>query len=82
MTDTPMPNKISCKHGHLARSCQICDLERELAEAKAELAEAKVDFAMQVNLATVAECTCGGVGPDDKHTCPACMVYHRLKGTP
>jgi hypothetical protein len=24
------------------------------------------------------ECTCGGVGPDDKHTCTACMVYHRI----
>jgi hypothetical protein len=23
-----------CKHGHLARSCNICDLERELADMK------------------------------------------------
>ena len=23
-------------------------------------------------------CTCGGGGPDDKHTCPACQVFHYL----
>jgi len=25
-------------------------------------------------------CSCGGGGPDDPHTCPACMVWHRMKG--
>ena len=25
-----------------------------------------------------AQCSCGGGGPNDKHTCPACHVYHRL----
>ena len=24
-------------------------------------------------------CTCGGGGPDDPHTCPACMVWHRMQ---
>jgi len=24
-------------------------------------------------------CSCGGGGPDDPHTCSACMVWHRLK---
>lgn len=28
--------------------------------------------------AVMQECSCGGGGPDDKHTCQACKVYHRL----
>lgn len=23
-------------------------------------------------------CTCGGGGPEDPHTCPACMVFHYI----
>jgi hypothetical protein len=29
---------VACKHGQLARSCDICDLERELTAARAEVA--------------------------------------------
>ena len=25
-------------------------------------------------------CTCGGNGPDDPNACPACAVWHALKG--
>jgi len=32
----------------------------------------------ELNNAVMNECSCGGGGPDDKHTCPACQVYHRL----
>jgi|GEM_PF-4702902 len=32
MSDTP---RRDCKHGHLARSCEICFLEKELAAAEA-----------------------------------------------
>lgn len=32
----------------------------------------------ELNNAVMNSCSCGGGGPDDKHTCPACMVYHRL----
>lgn len=28
--------------------------------------------------AVTLSCSCGGGGPDDQHTCPACLVYHRL----
>ena len=28
---------ITCKHGSLARSCQVCDLEKEVAEQAAEI---------------------------------------------
>ena len=28
-----------CKHGHLARACEICDLEAKLAALEEELAE-------------------------------------------
>ncbi len=24
------------------------------------------------------QCTCGGGGPEDEHTCPACQVWHEL----
>jgi hypothetical protein len=34
MTET---NKRDCKHGRLARSCEICDLEKEVAELNREL---------------------------------------------
>jgi hypothetical protein len=26
------PNERDCEHGHLRRSCEICELQRELAE--------------------------------------------------
>jgi hypothetical protein len=32
----------------------------------------------ELNNAVLNECSCGGGGPGDNHTCPACMVYHRL----
>jgi len=32
----------------------------------------------ELNDAVTNECSCGGGGPNDPHTCPACMVYHRL----
>lgn len=35
--------KIDCKHGQLARSCYICELEEELAKARADLARAKLE---------------------------------------
>jgi len=33
----------------------------------------------QLTSAVMSECSCGGGGPDDKHTCQACKVYHRLR---
>lgn len=33
-----MNNERDCKHGLLARSCEICGLEAEVAQRKAELA--------------------------------------------
>ena len=30
-----------CEHGQLARSCEICELKRELTEARKELAAIK-----------------------------------------
>lgn len=32
-----MNNGRDCKHGQLARSCEICDLEKEAAELNREL---------------------------------------------
>ena len=34
----------------------------------------KIEIIRAVN----ACCTCGGGGPGEKHTCPACEVYHTL----
>lgn len=34
-----IPNARDCKHGQLARSCEICELERERDELKKHLAE-------------------------------------------
>jgi hypothetical protein len=31
-----------------------------------------------IHIAVMNECACGGGGPNDAHTCPACRVYHRL----
>lgn len=31
----PLPTPMECKHGQLARSCGICELERENAELRA-----------------------------------------------
>lgn len=33
---------------------------------------------LELSQAVESECTCGGGGPADKHTCPACLVWHRL----
>lgn len=33
---------------------------------------------MELTQSVNEECTCGGGGPEEKHTCPACKVYHRL----
>jgi len=33
-------------------------------------------------LATQAHCTCGGNPPENPKCCPACHIYHALKGTP
>jgi len=33
---------------------------------------------MDLTRAVNACCTCGGGGPGEKHTCPACEVYHVL----
>jgi hypothetical protein len=35
---------MSCKHGRLARSCEICELERENAELRSCLKEAIAQF--------------------------------------
>jgi len=32
------PNIRDCKHGHLVRSCELCDNEREIAELRAVVA--------------------------------------------
>lgn len=49
MSDNPAPpaeaTPLVCKHGHLARSCEICDLERQLAQAQARVAELEKDGA-------------------------------------
>jgi len=36
----------------------------------------------EISMAVMQCCTCGGGGPDDKHTCPACHVYHALATIP
>lgn len=33
---------------------------------------------MELDQAVTACCTCGGGGPGERHTCPACEVYHTL----
>lgn len=35
-----------------------------------------MDDLNRVSLATMAECSCGGRGPDDPLCCPACKVWH------
>ena len=30
-------SELACKHGHLARVCEVCELETELAEAQSRL---------------------------------------------
>lgn len=37
---------------------------------------------MELIRAVNACCTCGGGGPGEKHTCPACEVYHALATVP
>ena len=39
-----------CKHGQLARSCHICELERELAAAREELAQFREDRTVLVDV--------------------------------
>lgn len=34
---------IDCKHGHLARSCEVCQLEAQLAETRAALEKEQAD---------------------------------------
>jgi len=37
-----MENLRDCKHGHFARSCEICDLEKEVEELAAALTKQAV----------------------------------------
>ena len=32
--------------------------------------------------AVVEHCTCGGGGPQDAETCPACRIWHTMGGVP
>ena len=34
----------------------------------------------RIEEATMEACSCGGMGPLDPGVCPACVIYHRLKG--
>ena len=34
---------LECEHGQLARSCNICEYEREIAELKARVAELEAE---------------------------------------
>lgn len=52
---------------------QINHLDRENAELKSSIFTTD-----QLTHAVNANCTCGGGGPSDQHTCPACQVYHAL----
>jgi hypothetical protein len=36
-------------------------------------------FERSIEQAIRQACTCGGGGPHDDHTCPACMVWHWYK---
>lgn len=44
MSAEGFPNARDCKHGHLARSCEICELERQVEELRAELADVRDDL--------------------------------------
>lgn len=49
---------------------------RQLAHWLLELQETLRDLQSAVN----RHCTCGGCGPDDPEACPACLVWHDVKG--
>ena len=55
--------------------CPCCrSLKRNKQSCLSEPRFSEIDITRAVN----EECTCGGGGPDDSHTCQACKVYHRL----
>jgi hypothetical protein len=61
------PNERDCEHGHLRRSCEICELQRELAEANATIqrrtvAEADHGASSCTVGAVVSRCRCGDQG--------------------
>ena len=40
-------NTAECEHGHLSRQCNTCDLESDLAEARAEIERLKSGLALR-----------------------------------
>ena len=66
------PNARDCKHGRLARSCEICELEKEVEELKAKLG----------NLQDAVCGKCGrSLAPDgDCHGCRADRLEATLLG--
>jgi hypothetical protein len=63
-----VPDGLRCYH----RGQLLTPTWHAAATTKAEVS------LRELNNAVTNECACGGGGPDDPHTCPACMVYHRL----
>ena len=43
------PNKRDCEHGYLARSCEICERDKEIAELTRKLNEAGIKHAQLEN---------------------------------
>lgn len=65
-----MKPQPKCQHGLPSVLCVLCNGYVEDLKPTISVHD--------LNVAVTNECTCGGGGPEDKHTCPACQVWHRL----
>lgn len=65
-----LPNLRDCKHGRLARSCEICDLEREVADLKHDIERAVAENTRLINerpvsaILPISDDEDWGMGPD------------------
>jgi hypothetical protein len=41
---------LECEHGQLARSCNICEYEREIAELRARVGELEADLKINASM--------------------------------
>jgi len=61
-------------------TAQFLSMAPEMAKLLGELADQLTAFQRRFDLVTADLCSCGGGGPEDPHTCPVCMVWHRFHG--
>lgn len=76
-------NDIAVRATANDRADDLAEVYHRAFEARRAVAAKEPTYTQtQVEFAVMSSCSCGGKGPDDEGCCPACEMYHRLRGQP